>query len=311
MDETRDQQNGANLDRRKFLGALAGAAATGALLQRGGGAAKAQGPTAYYYEDSFGNILPCSPDTIAAGILPPPIPSRATLLTGLYSQQTCMFVTEDPGSPYPPSLQPWVPATPANSDCRNEVVRKHERHVLELGDVREESGERLAGRNPAGRAHLIHHDHENVHAVRGRDASGPCGTRVAAATRARIGAVVRVGQPVRAPMGMHWAPHVLRVGALAGYRRRENPRRYGVRRAGQNVAEGILVVVGGGALGLSRPAPALQQRARRSRASQRAEKLTPVKVGSILLIPRLVHDQHPPRLRLVCADLHLMSTVFS
>ena len=212
MDETRDQQNGANLDRRKFLGALAGAAATGALLQRGGGAAKAQGPTAYYYEDSFGNILPCSPDTIAAGILPPPIPgqganpqdvrrpvhphrgshrlphpddspdsgsgcsgdpcpagttcvtapnrmnilmimvdqmraprwvpssqslatllpnitqlqnmsfvfsnyfvaatacspSRATLLTGLYSQQTCMFVTEDPGSPYPPSLQPWV-----------------------------------------------------------------------------------------------------------------------------------------------------------------------------------------------------------
>src|ERR1017187_829951 len=39
--------------------------------------------------------------------------------------------------------------------------------------------------------------------------------------------------------------------------------------------------------------------------------LTPVKVGSILLIPRLVHDQHPPRLRLVCADLHLMSTVFS
>src|ERR1017187_2469573 len=196
----------------RFLGALAGAAATGALLQRGGGAAKAQGPTAYYYEDSFGNILPCSPDTIAAGILPPPIPgqganpqdvrrpvhphrgshrlphpddspdsgsgcsgdpcpagttcvtapnrmnilmimvdqmraprwvpssqslatllpnitqlqnmsfvfsnyfvaatacspSRATLLTGLYSRQTCMFVTEDPGSPYPPSLQPWV-----------------------------------------------------------------------------------------------------------------------------------------------------------------------------------------------------------
>src|ERR1039458_6167148 len=179
MDETRDRQNGANLDRRKFLGALAGAAATGALLQRGGGAAKAQGPTAYYYEDSFGNILPCSPDTIAAGGFPPPTtrpsgdpcpagttcvtapnrmnilmimvdqmraprwvpssqslatllpnitqlqnmsfvfsnyfvaatacsPSRATLLTGLYSQQTCMFVTEDPGSPYPPSLQPWV-----------------------------------------------------------------------------------------------------------------------------------------------------------------------------------------------------------
>jgi arylsulfatase A-like enzyme len=41
-------------------------------------------------------------------------PSRATFLTGLYSQQTCIFVTEDvaansppPYPPYPPALQPY------------------------------------------------------------------------------------------------------------------------------------------------------------------------------------------------------------
>jgi arylsulfatase A-like enzyme len=38
-------------------------------------------------------------------------PCRATLLTGLYSQQTCIFVTQDAASnpelPFPPSLQPW------------------------------------------------------------------------------------------------------------------------------------------------------------------------------------------------------------
>ena len=42
-------------------------------------------------------------------------PARATLLTGLYSQQTCMFVSQDPPNPnkpftpqvYAPPLQPW------------------------------------------------------------------------------------------------------------------------------------------------------------------------------------------------------------
>jgi arylsulfatase A-like enzyme len=38
-------------------------------------------------------------------------PCRATLLTGLYSQQTCIFATQDgptnPNLPFPPSLQPW------------------------------------------------------------------------------------------------------------------------------------------------------------------------------------------------------------
>jgi arylsulfatase A-like enzyme len=33
-------------------------------------------------------------------------PSRASLLTGLYAQQTCMFQTQNPGTPYPPSLLP-------------------------------------------------------------------------------------------------------------------------------------------------------------------------------------------------------------
>jgi arylsulfatase A-like enzyme len=38
-------------------------------------------------------------------------PSRAAMLTGLYTQQTCIFTTQDPPSsaskPYPPSLQPY------------------------------------------------------------------------------------------------------------------------------------------------------------------------------------------------------------
>src|ERR1017187_8788292 len=33
-------------------------------------------PPPVLYEDSFGNILPCSSDTVAAGIYPPPIPGQ-------------------------------------------------------------------------------------------------------------------------------------------------------------------------------------------------------------------------------------------
>jgi len=215
VDETRDRQDGAGVNRRKFLGALGAAAAAGIVLQRGVGPARADGTPTYYYEDSFGNIVPCAADAIAAGIYPPPIwtpapgqgedvarghqrprggrsgrrpgprpadgadtscgasgttysqpsytqpnillimvdqlraprwlpsggqgaldallpniaylrnhsvtfpnyfvaatncsPSRATLLTGLYSQQTCMFVTQglQASGNYPPSLLPY------------------------------------------------------------------------------------------------------------------------------------------------------------------------------------------------------------
>jgi arylsulfatase A-like enzyme len=206
VDETRNRQDGAGVNRRKFLGALGAAAAAGVVLQRGVGPARADTPQTYYYEDSFGSVLPCASDTIAAGVYPPPFgtpapaqggdaarrsggsrlkprteeggscgtagttyiqcgytqpnillimvdqlraprwlpsggqdaiddllpniaylrqnsfafqnyfvaatncsPSRATLLTGLYSQQTCMFVTQDePASGnYPPSLLPY------------------------------------------------------------------------------------------------------------------------------------------------------------------------------------------------------------
>ena len=37
------------------------------------GPARADGTPTYYYEDSFGNIVPCAADAIAAGIYPPPI----------------------------------------------------------------------------------------------------------------------------------------------------------------------------------------------------------------------------------------------
>src|ERR1017187_829955 len=60
----------------RFLGALAGAAATGALLPRGGGAAKAPGAPPHNDEESCGNILACSPDPIPAAIPPPPIPGQ-------------------------------------------------------------------------------------------------------------------------------------------------------------------------------------------------------------------------------------------
>ncbi len=52
----------------------------------------------YAFANYFGAATDCSPN-------------RAALLTGLYSQQTCIFATQDPppqGSPqYPPALQPW------------------------------------------------------------------------------------------------------------------------------------------------------------------------------------------------------------
>src|ERR1017187_4570704 len=67
------------LDRRKFLGALGGATAAAAFLGSEGARVSGQSPNPpppVLYEDSFGNILPCSSDTVAAGIYPPPIPGQ-------------------------------------------------------------------------------------------------------------------------------------------------------------------------------------------------------------------------------------------
>jgi hypothetical protein len=75
IEEKRDEQHGAGVDRRTFIGALGAAAVAGAL----GPAAEGQSPppTVYNYLDSFGNIVPCASDTIAAGVFPPPIPTNA------------------------------------------------------------------------------------------------------------------------------------------------------------------------------------------------------------------------------------------
>ena len=57
-----------------LIGALGAAAVAGVLAP----SAEAQAPPpAYNYLDSFGNIQPCSADTIAAGVLPPPIAVQA------------------------------------------------------------------------------------------------------------------------------------------------------------------------------------------------------------------------------------------
>ncbi len=81
MHERQDEQSGAGLNRRKFLGALGAAAAAGAILQRGGGNARADDTTAYFL-DSFGDVVPASSDAMAAGmsrpiVLPGRIPPAA------------------------------------------------------------------------------------------------------------------------------------------------------------------------------------------------------------------------------------------
>ena len=66
-----DGSNGSNgIDRRQFIGTM-GAAAAGLLLARNSRInAQAQ---AYYYEDSFGNVVPAGDGALALGIYPPPI----------------------------------------------------------------------------------------------------------------------------------------------------------------------------------------------------------------------------------------------
>jgi arylsulfatase A-like enzyme len=72
MDEKGDKRNQFGVNRRAFIGALGATAVAGAFATT----ADAQSPPPVYdYLDSFGNIQPCSADTIAAGVLPPPLPT--------------------------------------------------------------------------------------------------------------------------------------------------------------------------------------------------------------------------------------------
>jgi arylsulfatase A-like enzyme len=75
MEGKRNEQDQAGVNRRTFIGALGAAAVAGAL----GPAAEGQAPppAVHNYLDSFGNIVPCASDTIAAGVFPPPIPPNA------------------------------------------------------------------------------------------------------------------------------------------------------------------------------------------------------------------------------------------
>jgi arylsulfatase A-like enzyme len=82
MDDKRDEKQPEGLDRRKFLGALGASAAAGVFLDSGGGGAKAQsapGGPPILYQDSFGNIGPANPAALAAGLMPPPVPSQQDL----------------------------------------------------------------------------------------------------------------------------------------------------------------------------------------------------------------------------------------
>lgn len=73
MDEKRDEQKSAGVNRRRFIGALGAAAAAGAFLEHGGqgGAEGATTTPVYYYKNSLGNVVPVASDTAAMGILPP------------------------------------------------------------------------------------------------------------------------------------------------------------------------------------------------------------------------------------------------
>jgi len=102
-----DEQVRPGLDRRKFLGALGAAAAAGVFLESVGGRAEgaSQGthPPPVLYQDSFGNVGPANPDALAAGIVPPPVPSAAspdagggaTYVTPGYAQPNFLMIMVD------------------------------------------------------------------------------------------------------------------------------------------------------------------------------------------------------------------------
>jgi hypothetical protein len=93
------------LDRRKFIGALGGAAAAAAFLGSQGAAGSGQGanPPPILYQDSFGDIGPANPAALAAGIVPPPVPSQAsaaagsgtTFVTQGYAQPNILMIMVD------------------------------------------------------------------------------------------------------------------------------------------------------------------------------------------------------------------------
>ena len=114
MEDHRDDNARSGLDRRKFLGALGATAAAGVFLESGGGAEGAGAPSPVLYQDSFGNIGPASPAALAAGIVPPPVPSQQdlpetgtpTYVSKGYSQPNFLMVMVDQMGALPAR---WLP----------------------------------------------------------------------------------------------------------------------------------------------------------------------------------------------------------
>jgi len=137
MEDERDKEARSGLDRRKFLGALGATAAAGMFLESGGGRAEGASPSptppSVLYQDSFGNIGPASPSALAAGIVPPPIPSGApvagsegaspdtsypTYVTQDYTQPNFLMIMVDQlGTPR------WLP-TPTLPNINSLIISK-------------------------------------------------------------------------------------------------------------------------------------------------------------------------------------------
>jgi arylsulfatase A-like enzyme len=100
MHERQEEGSRSGLSRRKFLGALGATAAAGAILQHRGLTASPPEVTTHYYKDSFGNIAPASPDTIALGIYPPPVrkscgTAGTTYIQCGYAQPNILLIMTD------------------------------------------------------------------------------------------------------------------------------------------------------------------------------------------------------------------------
>jgi arylsulfatase A-like enzyme len=98
------------------------------FLESGGGRAEGAGqstnPPQVLYQDSYGNIVPASPDALAAGLVPPPVPSQqdspdagsTTYVTANYKQPNFLMIMVDQmGVPR------WLPG-PTLTNINNLIV---------------------------------------------------------------------------------------------------------------------------------------------------------------------------------------------
>ncbi|HWB97854.1 MAG TPA: sulfatase-like hydrolase/transferase, partial [Bryobacteraceae bacterium] len=72
VDEKSSEKKRDRISRRRFIGAMGAAAAAAGALQSGRSQNAAS--QAYYFQDSFGNVVPVDPALIDFGLYPPPVP---------------------------------------------------------------------------------------------------------------------------------------------------------------------------------------------------------------------------------------------